>query len=1026
MADVLIKHLKKKTSKHSALESLYSQWNFDKKLIPKALQTIGTLFPHYSRHDESHSKQILVNIERLLGKNLKLLTATDTWLLLEAAYWHDIGMVVPHKDLQEAIADQEFQDYLHTIKSQPGHELHSLACALASKSHPTLIFESNSPLEMLSKLRELMAEWFRKKHPSRAEKIVSEPHITVGISSPRTELIPARLFKLLGRICQMHGASFEDLISEEGLPFREAGLAQDDCHPRFVACLLRMGDLLDLDDNRFCPVMQKIAGEDRSRLSKAHEDKHSGMRHLRIDQEKIEITAECETVDGYLEAFRWFDWLKKELQDQMANWRNIVPNRRLGLLPMLGPLSVRLGGKLQILKEGERPSFSIDANQAMELLQGNNLYDSKFACVRELLQNAVDATLLRIWLINRHRHDPSVWLKPNNEKLKDYFSEIFISVDLSQSDTLKNRKDRKTTWTLTITDEGTGISKDDLEHMLSIGGSKNNKYRQLEISKMPEWMKPAGTFGIGLQSAFMLCNKISITTKSLLTNEIFDITMYSPTGPEEGMVLLRQIENDISTPYGTTFKIEFELDLFAYSWSHTFDRKSISAQIINRMDPVLDESFPYEAARLADEVTNFSKHSLIPVRGTMATAEGNFDIGNSDIDNELNMEEEEWRFIKTGSVEAKILYHPDLDVHPSNSLTTYYRGQKFEAKNIYFPNVIISIDIMSGKAGEWLSFNRDKASSRAREKIKDAILDCLAKTVELDLENPGECKLLSNVQSRAIFSMFLKSMATMYSKEWILLSDKLGDAWLDCEASPYGPSYRELFSRQHFTIAIRELQDSSSQNNYDLVLQPTSYTYQFKSLVSTWTSTPGNSIKVVGSNKIYEKKSEFCGPDTFATKNKRERIVDAALENHYLFKKEPQELWDDAALATSLHKAMTRPFGNRRYLLCAGGKFPNLILKPGSKFRAISLFPTLKNNDNYILLPFLFLGNKRSNGLLVDSSPDKLYALCDIVKSELLTPYTIDEIKFFYQEVIEYIDNQVMMNTTYWPAWELGRGLKTN
>jgi hypothetical protein len=68
MADFLIQHLENKAKEHSALTMLVNQWGFDEKLIPKALQTVSSLFPHYSRHDESHSKQILINIERLLGK----------------------------------------------------------------------------------------------------------------------------------------------------------------------------------------------------------------------------------------------------------------------------------------------------------------------------------------------------------------------------------------------------------------------------------------------------------------------------------------------------------------------------------------------------------------------------------------------------------------------------------------------------------------------------------------------------------------------------------------------------------------------------------------------------------------------------------------------------------------------------------------------------------------------------------------------------------------------------------------------
>lgn len=89
MADILIDHLNKKSREHTALQTLVSQWDFDVKIIPKALQTVGNLFPHYSRHDESHSRKILINIERLLGDSVSLLTATDTWLILEAAYWHD-------------------------------------------------------------------------------------------------------------------------------------------------------------------------------------------------------------------------------------------------------------------------------------------------------------------------------------------------------------------------------------------------------------------------------------------------------------------------------------------------------------------------------------------------------------------------------------------------------------------------------------------------------------------------------------------------------------------------------------------------------------------------------------------------------------------------------------------------------------------------------------------------------------------------------------------------------------------------
>ena len=44
-----------------------------------------------------------------------------------------------------------------------------------------------------------------------------------------------------------------------------------------------------------------------------------------------------------------------------------------------------------LLGPGQRPRFEVDREHIMKLVQGANLYSDKFACVRELLQNAIDA-----------------------------------------------------------------------------------------------------------------------------------------------------------------------------------------------------------------------------------------------------------------------------------------------------------------------------------------------------------------------------------------------------------------------------------------------------------------------------------------------------------------------------------------------------------------------------------------------------------------------------------------------------------
>ena len=217
MSSKLIQHLKNKSEDNRHLKLLRSQWEFDEELIPKALQNISSLFPNYSRHDASHSQQILMNIERLLGDRIEYLTATDTWLLLEAAYWHDIGMVVTAKDIAIDIKSDEFKRYVNEIASTKGHELQDFASTFISLDPQNCFSAAETPQQAVENYRNILAGWYRKRHSNRITNIVESPLQETGITSPRNELLPKRLFRILGMICQSHGNNVEKIIEE--LPF---------------------------------------------------------------------------------------------------------------------------------------------------------------------------------------------------------------------------------------------------------------------------------------------------------------------------------------------------------------------------------------------------------------------------------------------------------------------------------------------------------------------------------------------------------------------------------------------------------------------------------------------------------------------------------------------------------------------------------------------------------------------------------------------------------------------------------------
>lgn len=290
MSTQLIAHLKKKCEADDNVKILLSQWEFDQKLVGKALENIGGFYPHFSNHNASHSQQILVNIERLLGDDIDLLSATDTWLILEAAYWHDVGMLVDAEKAKKVHDEENFKKMLREIVQNKSSDLYEFAKVFLNDSWQGAIALEKHPFDGVEKYRQLIAEYFRKEHANRIGSIVLEDYKNLGINTPRTELLPTRLFRYLGNICVGHGMNFDKMM--EVLPRCQTGLGTEDCHPLFVACLLRLGDLFDLDDNRFCPVMAKHVSNMPS-VSKHHHDKHLSLREFQLDKRTVKLVAEC-------------------------------------------------------------------------------------------------------------------------------------------------------------------------------------------------------------------------------------------------------------------------------------------------------------------------------------------------------------------------------------------------------------------------------------------------------------------------------------------------------------------------------------------------------------------------------------------------------------------------------------------------------------------------------------------------------------------------------------------------------------
>ena len=503
---------------NSTYDNLLSSWKISKKICSEALSTVAISYPHYTKHDASHCEAILTNIEMLLGEDaIRSLTPTDTWLLLQSAYLHDIGMVIEYKKIEKSWDSKEFQDYLHEMEDSNDDSLAQNARLICSLGE---IFEKKEeisalPVKVRYAVTILISEYYRKRHAEDSKSYIEEMQRTFDIDLSFNGLVQKRLIMLLADIVYLHTESSEKILE---LDYRTNGFNADYAHPRFLAQMLRMGDLLDADNNRFNHANKIVLG-DMPDTSRNHVNKHMSARHILITPDIIEYRADCSSFEVYRETRNFILWLKEEVEFWALNWKKIMPEVILGSAPRLGKCELLLDGVPDI--QGiSNLRFSISPEKAFEVIEGCNIYEDHLVFLREVIQNALDACKVQLWRdISEEKYRS--WIHNNEyEKIQPYEidNEVFKNYRVEVKLLREDEKHLK----IIIRDNGTGISVEQLKKICSVGESySKDKKRKKEIDDMPLWLRPTAGFGIGLQSVFLVADEFEIHSKSSSDDGIY-------------------------------------------------------------------------------------------------------------------------------------------------------------------------------------------------------------------------------------------------------------------------------------------------------------------------------------------------------------------------------------------------------------------------------------------------------------------------------------------------------------------------
>lgn len=572
---------------HERYEVLWHAWKQNKIWIAQLLQGTFISFPTYSRHDESHAQTVLHNIELILGeKRIATLSASECFVLLHTVYIHDIGMLITAADQNTIVSNEKFIEMVDYLEQEGDGSLRNAVTAL-KKTDYTYTSENKSQvkeklyrdkLQVYYAFIKLFANYRRSEHGEQSKNRLYEwtkesNKLGAGFSLAG---IPQRIFLTIAECAQMHTEPEFDSIMR--LPHEDDGYVFDYIHPRFVSVLLMLGDILDMDNDRFHPLAL-LSVDDIPELSMAHYRKHLSIRKLHISPQIIEIAADCENQNALRLVRKECDMLTGILQQAGYAWSSICPSGFSGALPTLGSVELYLSGK-GIPRELVSAKFEIPQKRAFEILEGANLYANKYAFLREFLQNAIDATKIQYWkecmsAIAFEKKDSKTIKIQSPYDLETYVSTAKYPIEIEMeickqnvnndilpitSEDIKNI-DKNCTYgvNVSIRDMGIGIDHDSILRISSVGKStsKDNKI----LKEMPTWLKPTAEFGVGLQSAFLVTPLFKCITHTR-SEEKYEITFGSGALAQyDGYINVKPSEKSTGKDedaYGTKFDVFVE------------------------------------------------------------------------------------------------------------------------------------------------------------------------------------------------------------------------------------------------------------------------------------------------------------------------------------------------------------------------------------------------------------------------------------------------------------------------------------
>ena len=357
----------------------------------------------------------------------------------------------------------------------------------------------------------------------------------------------------------------------------------------------------------------------------------------------------------------------------------------------------------------KKKQFKSESKRLLDLMI-NSIYTNKDIFLRELISNASDAL------------DKLYYRSLTDDKIKVDKDKLEINVSFDEEKR-----------TITISDTGCGMTNEELESNLGTI-AKSGSLQFKENMTGDEKANVIGQFGVGFYSAFMVSDKITVTSRSIDSDQAFTwesegadgYTILPVTKESVGTDIVLHIKPDTDTEDYSKYLNEYELKSLIRKYS---DYISFPIKMEVTHHHLKDEEKHEYEEHKEVEVIN----SMVPLwrkdKDSITEEEyDNFYMDKfSDFDKPLK--------VITSSVEGMITYKSLLFI-PSHAPADYY-SQEYEKGLSLYTNGVMIMDKCADLLPDYFSFvkgvvdTEDLSLNISREMLQEShSLKLIAKNIE--------------------------------------------------------------------------------------------------------------------------------------------------------------------------------------------------------------------------------------------------------------------------------------------------------